>query len=253
MPKQTFTMGLIRALRNAASGPAGKYAHEYGAPYFGDMTLRAGDMLKSVGLGNFAGPAVNAALSAYEHAPKIISALADYIDEPNATFVPPSAADKASAFVGDPAGVGEGNGMLLFGNDQPSRVSDKIPLQQPPIPVIYQKTPLGAENAFEIKRLPEPSDASVAGPYFRKVGKGTNIVDDAPGFGEQVTGAKAAGKVARPLNRNPAAAKKDLKANKERINKLQKKLEEAAGDRKNIKQVLITKEKKAPRKYTKAI
>lgn len=258
MPKRSFTLGLIRALRSAAL----KTAHKHATPYFEDIVGRGADMLKSVGLGALAEPAANAANAAYKHAPKVLDALADRLMEPNATIVPPDVADKASAFVGDPAGSGVGTGQMLFGNDQPTH-SLQLPTEkrQPTIPVIYDVVPNDAENAFAPKRLPKPDDASVAGAMFRKVGPGTNIVLDAPGYGEiQVPPkiSRGAGKVPKSqsaMNRNPKAAKKDLDINKKRIKKLQKELEQAAGERKNIKEVLVTKEsaKKNKRKYVKSI
>lgn len=200
MPKQNYIMNLIRGLGSDSLKRIAQTGLEIVSPHAGELILRGGKLLS-----RFA-PSLSE---------RFVDQGLDFIHTlnagPNATVPPPYVSKKSSAlFPAGPGmrGHGRGNHELFFGNDQP------IPGSEVPPTIIVNRTksrnlhgsqflselpkveyvPVSGKTSFgmtgpylgDYNRFISgaPSNASEAGYYFRPVGRGTNVPESMPGFGE---------------------------------------------------------------------
>lgn len=154
-----------------------------------------------------------------------------YNMEPNATFPDPRVAYQAMATLGPRSAAIPGSGMLVYGSDQPFKAAPVRPVKISgrtvkeqaigiaPHPINTYIDPKGSgKNTFgylgwpgAANELPAPP-YSVAGPYFRKTGPGTNTGAAIPAYGDDhpnphpATGGAKKPKKKAPPKRKPKMA-----------------------------------------------
>lgn len=252
-----YIMALIRGLKSPLVEKIIESGLEKAAPHYGEMIIKGSNFLNKFLPKEITEKASDIALRAYGQIPGAINSLL----EANATIVPPNMADYAPAFLGDAGGQTMGDGKLLWGNDQPMELLKKSAiniydrdlnpqrLYQHMAKTRYYKQdiqPMGAENSFVERNYNKPpANASEAGWYFRKVGRGTNIVNNAPGFGEILH---------EPAKQKKEEISKDFKlqpSEKIIIEKVAKKKEEDSKSGKKKKE--DSKSSKKKKKYVKKL
>jgi hypothetical protein len=212
MPKSSFFGGLLRGLSSDTVKKVAQAGLKYLSPLSGDLVIKTGMALDKV-LPGFGGILTDLGLRAAATLPSIADSVIDQGFAslgPNATVVPASVDDRAAAlYPANVAGTSESSGLFNLGTVQPNApqpapriVVEKVARNLHPAQFTTELSGVphvvnpGTADAWgpsgpylgDRNSLPTgaPAGASEAGWYFRPVGAGTNIQNDAPGYGELV-------------------------------------------------------------------